>query len=137
MKTPPDPFAVLGLAPTLDTAAVKRAYFAALACHPPHQDAEGFQRVRGAYEALSSPGALAAAYLASSMNVRKLADEACERFDGAMQRASEAALAMRNEQETLTRFLERCSRMRWDEALRVCAGAEDKAPSTCGVSAPT
>jgi curved DNA-binding protein CbpA len=128
MKAPADPFAVLGVAPTLDAAAVKRAYFTALARHPPHQDAEGFQRVRGAYEALSSPGALAAAYLASSMNVRKLADEARERFDGAMQLASEAVLAMRIEEETLTQFLERYSRMRWDEALRACAGEGDKAP---------
>ena len=79
MKTPDGPFAVLGVAPTLDGATVKRAYFAALARHPPHQDAEGFQRVRSAYEALSSPGALAAAYLASPMNVQKLADEARER----------------------------------------------------------
>jgi len=130
MKTLPDPFAVLGLSPTLDAVAVKRAYFAALARHPPHQDAEGFQRVRGAYEALSSPGALAAAYLASSMNVRKLADEACERFDGPMKRASEAVVAMRTKAETLTEFLERCSRLRWDEALRVCAEAEGKAPPT-------
>jgi curved DNA-binding protein CbpA len=130
MKPLSDPFAVLGLAPTLDTAAVKRAYFAALTRHPPHQDAEGFQRVRGAYEALSSPRALAAAYLANSVDVRKLADEARERFDGPMLRASEAVVARRNEQETLAQFLERCSRMRWDEALRVCAGAGDKAAST-------
>lgn len=121
MKTPDGPFAVLGLAPTLDVATVKRAYFAALARHPPHQDAEGFQRVRSAYEALSSPGALAAAYLASPMNVQELADEARERFDAAMQRASEAVLAMRAEEETVTQFLERCSRMRWNEALRACA----------------
>jgi hypothetical protein len=129
MKPLSDPFAVLGLAPTLDAAAVKRAYFAALARHPPHQDAEGFQRVRGAYEALSSPGALATAYLASPMNVRKLADEARERFDGPIKRASEAVSAMRTQEETVTEFLERCSRMRWDEALRVCAGAESKVPS--------
>jgi curved DNA-binding protein CbpA len=129
MKSSPDFFAVLGLEPTLDPAAVKRAYFAALARYPPHQDAEGFQRVRAAYEALSSSGALAAAYLASSVNVRKLADEARERFDAAMQRASEAVLAVRVEEETLTQFLERCSRMRWDEALRVCAGAGDNVPA--------
>ncbi|HVG59888.1 MAG TPA: J domain-containing protein [Hyalangium sp.] len=128
MKASSDFFAVLGLAPTLDAAAVKRAYFAALARHPPHQDAEGFQRVRAAYEALSSSGGLAAAYLASSMNVRKLADEARERFDAAMQRASEAALAVRVEEETLTQFMERSSRMRWDEALRACADVGDKAP---------
>lgn len=131
-----DPFAVLGLAPTLDAAAVKRAYFAALARHPPHQDAEGFQRVRAAYEKLSSAGALAAAYLASSINVRKLADEARERFDAAMQRASEAVSATRAEEETLTQFLERCSRMRWDEVLQACASVGDKAPPAGDVSAP-
>jgi curved DNA-binding protein CbpA len=125
MKPSAEPFAVLGLAPTLDAAAVKRAYFAALARHPPHQDAEGFQRVRRAYEALASPGALAAAYLASPLDVRKLAAEARERFDAAMQRAAEAATT--KAREDVTQFLERCSRMSWDEALRACAeegGAE-------------
>ncbi len=128
MKTPHDPFAVLGLEPTLDAAAVKRAYFAALARHPPHQDGEGFLRVRGAYEVLNSPGGLAAAYLASPVNVRRLADDARERFDAAMQRASAAVLATRAEEETLTQFLERCSRLRWEEALRACAGEEGNTP---------
>jgi curved DNA-binding protein CbpA len=126
MKQLDEPFAILGLEPTLDAGAVKRAYFAALARHPPHQDAEGFQRVRGAYEALSSPGGLAVAYLSSPMDVRKLADEACARFDAAMQRASAAALAASAEEETLAQFLERCSRIRWDGALRACAGEEGK-----------
>jgi curved DNA-binding protein CbpA len=128
MKTLNEPFAVLGVEPTLDAATVKRAYFAALARHPPHQDAQGFQRVRGAYEVLSAPGGLAAAYLASPMNVRRLADEARERFDAAMERASAAALATRAEGETLAQFLERCSRLRWDEALRACAGREGQEP---------
>jgi hypothetical protein len=56
------------------------------------------------------------------MNVRKLADEARERFDAAMQRAFEAASATRTGAETVEQFLERCSRMRWDEALQACAG---------------
>lgn len=55
-----DPFAVLGLAPTLDAAMVKRAYFAALARHPPHADPEGFRRIRAAYEALRGEGLRAA-----------------------------------------------------------------------------
>jgi curved DNA-binding protein CbpA len=122
MKTPFEPFAVLGLPPTLDAAAVKRAYFAALARHPPHQDAEGFQRVRAAYEALSSAGALAAAYLASPVDVQKLADAARERFDAALQRSAEAASAVSARAETAAQFLETCSRMRWDEALQACAG---------------
>jgi curved DNA-binding protein CbpA len=56
------PFSVLGIAPTGDLAAVKRAYFAALAKHPPHSDPEGFQRLRAAYEPLSSPEGLRAAF---------------------------------------------------------------------------
>jgi len=122
MKTRDEPFAVLGLAPTLDAAAVKRAYFAALARHSPHQDPEGFQRLRSAYELLTRPGALAAAYLASPVNVQKLADEARERFDAALQKASEEASAARARGEAMAQFQERCSRMRWDEALAACTG---------------
>jgi curved DNA-binding protein CbpA len=120
MKTPLEPFTVLGLAPTLDAVAVKRAYFAALARHPPHQDVEGFQRVRSAYEALASPGALAAAYLASPLDVRKLAEEARERFDAALQQAAEAVTATASSHEAVEQFVERSSRTRWDEALRAC-----------------
>src|SRR6185503_20684653 len=72
VMTPREPFALLGMAPTLDLAAVKRAYFDALARHPPHVDSAGFQQVRGAYEALTRPGGLAAAYLASPVDVRSL-----------------------------------------------------------------
>ena len=50
-----DPFAELRLTPTLDLAAIKRAYFAALKRSPPHADPEGFKRVRTAYEDLLEP----------------------------------------------------------------------------------
>lgn len=60
---PPPPFEALGLAPTLDPGGVKRAWFAALARHPPHADVEGFRRVRAAYEELTRPGGLAAAFM--------------------------------------------------------------------------
>lgn len=123
MTTSDEPFAVLGLAPTLDAAAVKRAWFDALARHPPHQDPEGFRRLRGAYEALSRPGALAAAYLRSPMEVSRLAREARARFDEALQRAAEEALAARTEEEALALFVERCSRLSWDEVLRASPGA--------------
>jgi len=122
MKPRDEPFSVLGVSPTLDAAAIKRAYFAALARHPPHQDPEGFGRLRSAYEALTRPGGLAAAYLASPVDVRRLADEARERFDAALQRASEASRARRAAEEAAAQFLERCSRLRWDEALQACAG---------------
>jgi hypothetical protein len=110
-----EPFAILRIAPTLDAAVVKRAYFAALARHPPHQDPEGFRRLRGAYESLSRPGALAVAYLASPVDVQRLAAEARERFDGALEKAREAALAARAGAESMAQFQERYSRLRWEE----------------------
>ena len=122
MTTPDEPFTVLRLEPTLDPAAVKRAYFAELAHHPPLQDPDGFRRLRGAYEALCRPGGLAAAYLASPVDVKRLAEEAHERFDTALEQASKAVLAAREAEENVARFVERCARMRWDEALRACAG---------------
>jgi hypothetical protein len=122
MMTPEEPFAVLGLAPTLDPAVVKRAYFAALARHPPHEDPEGFRRTRAAYEALTRPGALEVAYLASPVEVHKLADEARARFDAALEKAREAVQSARQGEELVARFLDRCSRLTWEEALRACAG---------------
>lgn len=64
-----DAFAVLGVAPTLDPAEIKRAYFRALAEHPPHKDPQGFRRLRDAYEALQKPGALTAAYQSAPLNI--------------------------------------------------------------------
>lgn len=120
--TPEEPFAVLGLAPTMDPVAVKSAYFAALARHPPHQDVEGFQRLRRAYEALTRPGGLAVAYLTSPVDVQTLARDARERFDAPLEKAAGVALAARTEVETVARWVERCSRMSWEEALRAFAG---------------
>jgi len=53
-----DPFAVLGIAPPSTLGDIKRAYFTALQQHPPHADADGFRRLRAAYECLLKPGAL-------------------------------------------------------------------------------
>lgn len=44
--------ATLGVSPSDDAAAVRRAYRRAVGDHPPDRDAEGFQRVRAAYERL-------------------------------------------------------------------------------------
>lgn len=66
MKKPQsDPFAVLLLAPTLDAAAVRAAWAAAVKRHPPHADADGFARCRAAYEELNTPAKLRDAWLAS------------------------------------------------------------------------
>jgi hypothetical protein len=50
-----DPFAVLGIAPEADDAAVRLAYRAAVRAHPPETDPEGFKRVRAAFEAVRDP----------------------------------------------------------------------------------
>ena len=63
-----NPFAVLGIAATLDPAEVKRAYFTALPRHPPHADPQGFRRIRDAYEALQGEG-LRAAHLRAPLSV--------------------------------------------------------------------
>jgi len=55
-----DPYEILGLEPTLDRAAIKRAYFVLLPRHAPHADPEGFRRLRDAYELLMGPGLVGA-----------------------------------------------------------------------------
>ena len=47
-----NPFATLGLDETAADAAVRAAYLAAVRAHPPDRDPEGFQRARGAYDAI-------------------------------------------------------------------------------------
>jgi hypothetical protein len=57
------------------------------------------------------------------MEVSHLAREARARFDEALRRAAEEALAARAEEEALALFVERCSRLSWDEVLRASPGA--------------
>jgi curved DNA-binding protein CbpA len=64
-----DPYRQLGLAPTLDLGAIKRAYFAAIARCPPHRDPEAFRAIRAAYEALLKADTRAAAFFACSLDV--------------------------------------------------------------------
>ena len=119
--TSEEPFAVLRLAPTLDLVAVKSAYFAALVRHPPHQDVEGFQRLRRAYEALTRPGGLALAYLTGPVDVQPWIQAARERFDAPLAVAARGALAARTGAETVAPWVERGSRMSWEEALQAFA----------------
>ncbi|KIG16178.1 hypothetical protein DB30_04896 [Enhygromyxa salina] len=70
MEAPPDPFRVLGLEPTLERAAIKRAYFGLLRHHSPHADPEGFRRIRDAYEQLSGDG-LAAAWSVAELDLER------------------------------------------------------------------
>ena len=55
--------AVLGVPAEADAAAIKRAYRKLALAHPPDTDAEGFRRVRDAYELLTDPWARAKAML--------------------------------------------------------------------------
>jgi hypothetical protein len=121
--SPGGPFAVLGIAPTLDAAVVKKAYFAALAAHPPHRDPEGFARVRAAYEALSVPGALAAAYLASPLDLDGELSRYRERFDAALARVRDERRAEALAAAEAERFAASLSRARWAEVVEACSAA--------------
>ncbi len=87
-----DPFVALECAPTLDRDAVKKAYFCALARHPPHVDPEAFRRVRAAYERLMVSGSLEMAYLTSPPDLDGELARYRSRFDGAL---ADAAAALR------------------------------------------
>jgi curved DNA-binding protein CbpA len=103
-----DPFQTLGLAPTLDPVQVKTAYFRALAQHPPHQNAEAFRRVRSAFETLSRPGGLAAAYSAAPFDLRTALEPYSQRFDAALEEAARRAreeLSAGEAADLVTRYL--------------------------------
>ncbi len=109
------PFELLGLAPTLDIAAVKRAYFAALSKHPPHSDPDGFARLRRTYEALVAPGGLAEAFLRCPPDVGSLLANDRARL---AERVQAAAQQMREQQgagERLRELLDRCAARRLHE----------------------
>ena len=110
------PFAVLGLAPTPDAALVKRAYFAELAKHPPHQDPAGFQRLRTAYEALQKPGGLAMAFATAPLDPQVGLARWEERFGAKLAEARQHALAEADVAGRLERFLETTSRLTLVEA---------------------
>ncbi len=119
----PDPFTVLGIAPTLDRAELKRAYFRGLAQHPPHSDPEGFQSLRRAYEELSRPGVLATAYLQRPLDLSAELVPYAERFDAALHAA---AAARQKEAERLVlveRFVDMTSRLNLTEALKKFSAA--------------
>ncbi|MFH0903048.1 MAG: hypothetical protein V2A73_20660 [Pseudomonadota bacterium] len=109
------PFAVLQIEPTMDMAVVKRAYFAALALHPPHSDPAGFRRLRAAYEALTATGGLAAAYLSSPVNVVDELERRQERFAAVMVEAMAARRETESRARTIECFVDMLSRRRFDE----------------------
>src|SRR5579872_1603334 len=51
----PDPYAVLGLAPSASLEEIKHAYFAQVRAHPPEREPAAFKQIRAAYERLNTP----------------------------------------------------------------------------------
>lgn len=112
-----DPFSILGIAPTLDLAAVKRAYFAALTKHPPHSDPAGFKRIRVAYEALGSRGEAASHLLRSAIDVEAELGLLRERHDAALTRARHASAADATNAARVARLTEGLARLGLEAAL--------------------
>jgi hypothetical protein len=113
----PSPFAVLGIAPTGDMIAVKRAYFAGLARHPPHADPEGFRTLRTAYEALMAPGGLQAALALAPPDPQAELARYRERFDARLAEAAAAATQASARTEAAADFKQALMRMSLTEAL--------------------
>ena len=111
------PFALLGIAPTLDVAAIKRAYFAALAKHPPHSDPDGFKRIRSAYEALASQGQAASHILHSAVDVAAELARYRARHDASLARADQARTAAAAEGDRIARFVDGIARLDLSQAL--------------------
>jgi curved DNA-binding protein CbpA len=111
------PFGILGIAPTLDLAAIKRAYFAALTAHPPHSDPEGFKRIRSAYEALGSRGETASYLLRSAIDDQAELAILRQRHDAALARAGQANAASAADAARVARFTEGLARLNLEEAL--------------------
>lgn len=131
-QSPPQegPFSVLGIAPTLEMATVKRAYFAALARHPPHRDREGFQRLRSAYEALMAPEGLVAAYAASPPDLITELARYRTRFDALLAQVAARPREVEGNTTRAARCIEQLSRMSWSQTVAALSGARSTPPSS-------
>ena len=112
-----DPFEVLGLAPTRDLGAVKRAYFTKLPNHPPETDATGFRQLRQAYEQLSNPRVLAAAFATSPVDLGAVHRDFADRFDARIERHGRELSQRQLGAVAVQRFVEQFSVKTWDELL--------------------
>jgi curved DNA-binding protein CbpA len=113
----PDPFSVLEIAPTLDAAQVKRAYFAKLQKHPPHADPEGFRRLRTAYEALTAPGALALAFIVAPFDSSAELEAWHRQWSVSLHRAADRVRQVHLDCQAIDSFVARVSRVGLDEAV--------------------
>ena len=119
-----DPFAVLEIAPTLDAAAVKRAYFAQLKAHPPHADPDGFRRLRTAYEALTAPGGLALACAAAPVDTAAELAAWRGRWQGPIDEAVRRIQTASDDRQSVQTFVESVSRLRFADAAALFAADE-------------
>jgi curved DNA-binding protein CbpA len=111
------PFAVLGIAPTADLAAIKRAYFTVLARHPPHADPEGFRRLRAAYETVVSPEGLRVALALAPADPEAELARYRERYDAQLAAAAGAIVQSAAAAAAGTLFKEAVMRIALPEAL--------------------
>jgi hypothetical protein len=113
-----DPFAVLGIAPTMDYAAIKQAYFKRLPEHPPHADPMGFARLRAAYDALRSATTRTAVVLAAPLDLDSLraSHPAPERLEPALAAQAERVKTERV-QERVNTFVAAMKTLSLDEAV--------------------
>lgn len=114
-------FATLGIAPTPQRDAVKRAYFAALQKHPPQRDPAGFQRVRAAYERLLAPGALEAVGNEAQTSAQRLFAQLDAALEPALREVTTASARTRDETAMIERFEQTFSRTTWREAVDAVA----------------
>jgi len=112
-----DPFVVLAIAPTLDGAVIKRAYFAALAKTPPHVDPEGFRKLRKAYDCLTVPGSRALAFLRAPRDHEAELARWDERFGAGVKQALADSRRAQLAEHGTEQFIERVTRMRLDELV--------------------
>lgn len=114
-----DAFAVLRCDPTLDEATIKRAYYAELRNHPPHQDPDGFRRLREAYEALLDPQKRAERFLAAPVDVGAWLRRSDERYGEALRAAEEGRGEDGDEGSAarVARFVEAWSRLSLAQAI--------------------
>jgi hypothetical protein len=112
-----NPFHVLGIVPTLDPVAIKRAYFTALTKHPPHSDPEGFKRIRVAYEALGSRGEAASHVLSSAIDIEAELATLRAHHDAALAGAGQASSASAADAARVTRLTEGLARLDLETAL--------------------
>jgi hypothetical protein len=109
------PFLVLGIAPTLDRQAIKRAYFAQLAKSPPHADPVAFRRLRTAYESLQSPQALQLAWLSAPIDTASALASWEARFGAQVEAARTLSHADLEPRAWVDQFIDWVTRLRLED----------------------